>query len=156
VNELERLTAIEEIRRLIATYAIAYDDKDWDTFAELWTDDAAFTVEGQGAWEGKQALLEFLTNCLPADYDGKHMNSPSLIEVGPDGQSATARTDVVWITQAFENQIVARYNDQLVRVDGRWLFRRRDETPVEFRAGPPPMSDAAVGASAATMRKEEA
>jgi uncharacterized protein (TIGR02246 family) len=155
VNDLERLVALEEIRRLIATYAIAYDDKDWDAFSELWADDAAFAVEGQ-AWEGKQALLEFLTTCLPDDYDGKHMNSPPLIEIAPDGESATARTDVVWITQSFENQIVGRYNDQLVRVDGRWLFKRREETPVEFRPGPPPMSDAAVGASAATMRKEVA
>jgi uncharacterized protein (TIGR02246 family) len=155
MNDVERLVALEEIRRLIATYAIAYDDKDWDTFSELWADDAAFAVDDQ-AWEGKQALLDFLTTCLPNDYDGKHMNSPPLIEIGPDGQSATARTDVVWITQSFENQIVARYNDQFARVDGRWLFKRREETPVEFRPGPPPMSDAAVGASAATMRKEVA
>ena len=155
MSDLERLIAIEEIRRVIATYAIAYDDKDWETFAELWTEDAAFAVAGQ-AWEGKAALLEFLTTCLPDDYDGKHMNSPPLIEVATDGESATARTDVVWITQSFENQIVGRYNDQFARVDGRWLFKRREETPVEFRPGPPPMSDAAVGASAATMRKEVA
>jgi uncharacterized protein (TIGR02246 family) len=155
VNDIERLVAVEEIRRLIATYAIAYDDKDWDTFAELWADDAAFAVEDQ-AWQGKEALLDFLTTCLPDDYNGKHMNSPALIEIAADGQSATARTDVVWITQSFENQIVARYNDELARVEGRWLFKRRVETTVEFRPGPPPMSDAAVGASAATMRKEVA
>jgi uncharacterized protein (TIGR02246 family) len=155
VNDIERLVAVEEIRRVIATYAIAYDDKDWDTFAELWADDAAFAVEDQ-AWEGKQAVLDFLTTCLPDDYNGKHMNSPPLIEIAADGQSATAKTDVVWITQGFENQIVARYNDQFARVDGRWLFKRRAETTVEFRPGPPPMSDAAVGASDATMRKEGA
>jgi uncharacterized protein (TIGR02246 family) len=155
VNDIERLVAVEEIRRLIATYAIAYDDKDWETFAELWADDATFAVEDQ-AYEGKQALLEFLTTCLPDDYNGKHMNSPALIEVAPDGESARARTDVVWIAQNFDNQIVARYNDTLVRSGGRWLFHRREEEVVPFTPGPPPMSDAAFEASSATMRVEGA
>jgi uncharacterized protein (TIGR02246 family) len=154
MTEVERLAAIEEIRSLIASYAIAFDDKDWETFGSLWTDDAAFAVEGQ-AFEGKRALLEFLTTCLPDDYSGKHMNSPPLIEVAPDGESATARTDVVWVAQNFENQIVARYQDTLVRDGGRWLFRRREEVVVPFTPGPPPMSDAALSVSSTTMRQEE-
>jgi uncharacterized protein (TIGR02246 family) len=154
VNDVERLVALEEIRRLIATYAISFDDKDWETFGSLWTEDAAFAVEGQ-AFEGKRATLEFLTTCLPDDYSGKHMNSPPLIDVASDGETATARTDVVWVAQNFENQIVARYHDTLVREGGRWLFRRREEEVIPFTPGPPPMSDAAVGVSGATMRQEE-
>ena len=151
MTDVERLIAIEEIRALIATYAISFDDHDWERFGELWTEDAAFVV-GEEAFEGRETMLEFLTTCLPDDYGGKHMNSPSLIELAPDGESATADTDVVWIPQNFENAIVARYHDTLVRRDGRWLFARREETPLQYRPGPPPMSDTAVGVSGATMR----
>jgi uncharacterized protein (TIGR02246 family) len=151
MSTVDRLQSIEEIRALIATYAISFDDHDWDRFGTLWTEDAAFVVDGQ-AFEGRETMLEFLTTCLPDDYGGKHMNSPSLIELAPDGESATADTDVVWIPQNFENAIVARYHDTLVRRDGRWLFARREETPLQYRPGPPPMSDTAVGVSGATMR----
>jgi len=154
MNDVERLVAVEEIRALIATYAISFDDHDWDRFATLWTDDAAFAV-GDDAFEGRETMLAFLTTCLPDEYGGKHMNSPSLIEIAPDGESAVAQTDVVWIPQNFENAIVARYRDTLVRRDGRWRFARREETPLQYKPGPPPMSVAAAGVSGATMRTDE-
>ncbi len=155
MSDVERLVALEQIRALIATYAISFDDHDWDRFGQLWTEDAAFVV-GDQAFEGREAMLEFLTTCLPDDYDGKHMNSPPLIELAPDGESATAQTDVVWIPQNFENAIVARYHDTLVRRGERWLFARREEQPLQYKPGPPPMSETAVGVSAATMRGEGA
>ncbi len=152
MDAVERLLAIEEIRGLIARYAIAFDDHDWPAFAELWADEATFVAAGV-AYEGKQALLEFLTTCLPDDYDSKHMNSLPLVELAPDGLRARARTDVVWIAQNFENTIVGRYEDELVKRDGRWLLLRREETPVAFRPGPPPMSEQARAASGPTMRR---
>jgi uncharacterized protein (TIGR02246 family) len=155
MSDVDRLLSLEQIRALIATYAISFDDHDWDRFGQLWTEDAAFVVDGQ-AFEGREAMLEFLTTCLPDDYDGKHMNSPPLIELAPDGEHATADTDVVWIPQNFENAIVARYHDTFVRRDGRWLFARREETPLRYKPGPPPMSETAVGVSGATMRTEAA
>jgi uncharacterized protein (TIGR02246 family) len=155
MNDVDRLLSLEQIRALIATYAISFDDHDWERFGQLWTEDAAFVVEGQ-AFEGRETMLAFLTTCLPDDYGGKHMNSPPLIELAPDGEHATADTDVVWIPQNFENAIVARYHDTFVRRDGRWLFARREETPLQYRPGPPPMSETAVSVSGATMRVEGA
>jgi hypothetical protein len=150
MDALERLVAIQEIRDQIARYAIFFDDKNWDDFAVLWADDAAF-VGPDISFEGKEAVLDFLTTCLPADYNGKHMNSPALIEL-IDDTHARARTDVVWITMDFENRIVARYDDSFRLVDGRWLFERRTEVVVPFRAGEPPMSETAMAVSSATMR----
>ena len=152
MDAVERLVALQEIRDLIARYAIHYDDKDWAAFGTLWTEDAAFVANGI-AFAGKHAMLEFLTTCLPDDYTGKHMNSPPLVELSPDGERATAKTDVVWITHDFENTIVGRYADTFVRREGRWLFSRREESTVEYRPGPPPMSETAMSVSSATMRK---
>jgi uncharacterized protein (TIGR02246 family) len=153
MDAVERLLAIEEIRALIARYAITYDDHDWESFGRLWAEDASFVANGV-AFEGREPMLEFLTTCLPDDYFGKHMNSPPLIEIAADGATATAKTDVVWISQNFENTIVARYDDTLVKRDGRWLFLRREESTVAFKPGPPPMSETAMAVSSATMRAE--
>ena len=54
MDALERLVAIQEIRDQIARYAIFFDDKNWDEFAELWADDAAFVGPGM-AFKGKAA-----------------------------------------------------------------------------------------------------
>jgi hypothetical protein len=153
VDALERLVAIQEIRDQIARYAIWFDDKNWDDFAGLWAEEAVF--EGPDMrFEGRDAVLEFLTGCLPADYNGKHMNATALIEPDESGARARARTDVVWITMNFQNTIVARYDDQFVRRDGRWVFLHRKEVVVPFRDGPPPMSDTALAVSSATMRPD--
>jgi hypothetical protein len=153
IGAIERLIAIEEIRRLIASYCILYDDKDWEPFTQLWTEDAAFIVE-DSAFEGRDVMLEFITNCLPEDYVTKHLCGPSLIDVAADGRTAKAQTDVVWIAANFENTIVGRYVDDLVCVDGRWLFRRREEIPVPYKPGPPPQSETAMSVSSATMRPD--
>ena len=146
--------AIQEISDLIGRYCMLFDDEDWVGLNELWTDDAAFAVDDQ-AFEGRQVLIDFLSHCLPPGYKTKHMISPPLVVLGADGTTATARTDVVWIAANFENTIVGRYNDQLVKTDTGWKFLRRVETPVQFIPGPPPMSDAANGVSNPTMRTNE-
>jgi uncharacterized protein (TIGR02246 family) len=153
MNELDRLIAAREIEDLISRYCIAFDDQDWETFGGLWTEDAAFVV-GDMAFEGRETMLDFLTTCLPEGYASKHMISRPLVELESDSR-ARARTDVVWIAANFENTIVARYVDTIVKQDGRWLFQRREEEPVPYRNEPPPMSDTAVEVSSPTMRARD-
>jgi uncharacterized protein (TIGR02246 family) len=150
VDALERLTAVQAIRDLVVTYAMAFDDHDWPRLSSLWTEDAAFVV-GDQAFEGREAVMTFLSTCLPDDYGGKHMNPQTLAQLADDGQSAVVDTDVVWIPQNFQNTILARYHDDVVKDGGRWLFRRREEFPVQYRPGPPPMSGTAMSVSSATM-----
>jgi uncharacterized protein (TIGR02246 family) len=154
VNDLDRLVAVREIEDLISCYCIAFDDQDWETFRALWTEDAAFAV-GDVVFEGRETMLDFLTTCLPRGYAGKHMISRPLVELESDTR-ARARTDVVWIAANFENTIVARYVDTIVKREGRWLFERRVEEPMPYRDEPPPMSDTAAAVSAPTMRAPEA
>jgi len=153
MEPLAELIEREAIRDLLARYPMAFDDRDWDAWEQLWTDDVVFAVDGVPI-EGLAAVKAFMIGCLPADYQSKHLCGPSVIELGPDGTTATARTDVVWIAANYENQIVARYVDTLVKRDGRWRISRREEWPVPYRPGPPPMSAESVRLSGATMRKE--
>jgi 3-phenylpropionate/cinnamic acid dioxygenase small subunit len=154
MDALARLVAVQEISDLIGRYCMLFDDEDWAGLDQLWTDDAAFVVEDR-AFEGRTALMDFLSQCLPPGYRTKHMISRPVVELGDDGTTARARTDVVWIAANFENTILGRYEDELVH-DGRgWRFKRRVEHPVQFIPGPPPMSDAANGVSGATMRADD-
>ena len=152
MDPIERLLAVRATEDVIGRYCILFDDQDWDGLEALWTEDAAFVVDGDG-FEGRATVLEFLRTCLPPDYRSKHLISPPVIDLADDGRSARARTDVAWIAQNFEVAIVARYDDALSRGDdGVWRIRRRDEFAVPFEPGPPPMSGDAVRVSGATMR----
>ncbi len=153
MDALEELIAKEAIRDLLARYPMAFDDRDWGAWEALWTEDLVFVVDGAPI-EGLAAVREFMVGCLPHDYVSKHLCGPSVIEIDPDGETAHARTDVVWIAANYDNQIVARYVDTIVKRDGRWRISRREEIPVPYRAGPPPMSGASLELSAATMRKD--
>ena len=90
-------------------------------------------------------------DALADGYEGKHMNPQTLVEFSEDGQSAVVDTDVVWIPQNFENTILARYHDDAVSRATAGL-RRREEIPIPFKAGPPPMSDTAMAVSAGTLK----
>lgn len=152
---LQELVDRERIRDLLARYPMAFDDRDWAAWDEIWTDDLVWVVDGAEI-VGLPAVREFMVACLPSDYGSKHMCGSPVIELGADGTSASARTDVVWIAQNYENTIVARYVDTLVKQDGRWRISRREEVVVPFRAGPPPMSEDSQALSGATMRPLEA
>ena len=147
---VNRLQSRAEIADLIIRYCQLFDDQDWTEFEKLWTDDASFSVENQ-TFEGKSNVMEFLSKCLPAGYVSKHMISQPLISVSDNFQCATAKTDVVWVAADFTNAIVGRYEDVIVNVEGQWRFRTRRETPVPYREGPVPMSEAAQSVSGQTM-----
>ncbi len=150
-QSIEDLLDREQIRDLLARYPMAFDDRDWAAWEQLWTEDVVWVVDGAPI-EGLDAVREFMTNCLPDDYGSKHLCGAPVIELADDGLSASALTDVVWIAQNYENTIVARYVDTLVKRDGRWRISRREEVVVPFRPGPPPMSDASKALSGPTMR----
>ena len=134
-QSIEDLLDREQIRDLLARYPMAFDDRDWAAWEQLWTEDVVWVVDGAPI-EGLDAVREFMTNCLPDDYGSKHLCGAPVIELADDGLSASALTDVVWIAQNYENTIVARYVDTLVKRDGRWRISRREEVvdPVPTRA----------------------
>lgn|GEM_PF-2906487 len=149
---IQKLIEVSRISRLISRYCLLFDDQNWGELFELWTPDASFVV-GEKRFDGRDALMNFLSNCLPPGYQSKHMISPPMIEISEDMHSASCKTDVVWISGEFKVVIVARYEDEVSCVADRWVFKQRTEVPMQFSLGPPPMSDAANSVSSSTMRK---
>jgi uncharacterized protein (TIGR02246 family) len=150
VDAVEKLVAVQAVRDLVVTYAMAFDDHDWARLGSLWTEDAAFVV-GDQAFEGREAVMSFLSTCVPDDYEGKHLNTQTLVQLAEDGQSAIADTDVVWIPQNFQNTILARYHDDVVKLPTAGCSVAARSSRWQYRPGPPPMSEAAMTVSSTTM-----
>ena len=64
MDALERLVAVQAIRDLVVTYAMAFDDRDWDRLATVWTEDAAWIAPGH-AFEGRDAIMAFMWTRSP-------------------------------------------------------------------------------------------
>lgn len=62
-ERLDRLEAAEQARELTARYAIALDHKDFDTLADLFTEDAVLHA-GPDTFTGRVSIMEFFRNAL--------------------------------------------------------------------------------------------
>ena len=129
--ELERrirvLEDIEAIRNLKARYADACDrGYDADTLASLFTEDAVWTSDLFGRYEGREAIRRFFAGVSSDITFAMHYMTNPIIEVNGDearGEWYLFQTT----TFAAGNQAIfgaARYEDQYARVDGEWRFRQ--------------------------------
>ena len=106
------------IRELIAAYALALDAGDVDECLALFTADAEFRVYGR-AFDGHDGIGKMFRDAPR----GLHLTGISRIDVR--GDSATARSQVLFVRAGSVQLRPALYDDEFVRHDGRWLFRRR-------------------------------
>jgi ketosteroid isomerase-like protein len=122
MDDLARLVAIEEIRRLAHAYALAIDSRDIDALVDLFVDDVQVGRDRRG----RDALREDFTRQLREVgvtilFVGNH-----LIDFD-DEQSARGivycKAEVQlgdrWVHQAIQ------YRDTYARRDARWRFVRR-------------------------------
>jgi hypothetical protein len=107
-----------EIRDLIAAYALALDADDIDGCVTLFVPDAEFSVYGRPF--GGVGDIAAMFRDAPR---GLHLTGVSRIDVR--GDTATARSQVLFVRAADLQLRPALYDDDLVRVAGRWRFRRR-------------------------------
>ena len=106
------------IRELIAGYALALDSGDIDGCLRLFAADAEFLVYGR-SFVGHDAIGGMFRDAP----DGLHLTGVSRVDVR-DG-TASARSQVLFVRTGSMQLRPALYDDELVRVDGHWRFRRR-------------------------------
>jgi ketosteroid isomerase-like protein len=106
-----------EIRDLLAAYALALDVGDFEGCMKLFTDGGEFLVYGE-TLAGAQ-IREMFTRAPR----GMHLCGSTLVEL--HGDTATARTQVLFINSSTHELRPALYDDELVRSRGHWRFRRR-------------------------------
>lgn len=73
-ERITRLEDIEAIRQLQAKYQRCLDTRDFESLAECFTDDAVSSYgNGKMAYEGKEAILEFLRGAMTTKMPSTHL-----------------------------------------------------------------------------------
>jgi ketosteroid isomerase-like protein len=125
------------IRELMDTHAHGVMSKDAELWGSIWADDASWSLldyPDLGAFEGKAAIVAAwsesmksygLDNCTkPMVY----FMQPGSIEVDGDRASAVAYTIEIYDQPGTGKRIhgTGRYDDELEKRDGKWLFTKRN------------------------------
>jgi len=129
VARLQRMEDIEEIRTLLLDYGRLLDLRDLAGYSRLFAKGGEW-VGGFGSAKGPAEIMAFMQKNLgtgPNRNNSFHILSNFEIDV--KGNSATAWSRWTFITPAADGKPVisqaGRYDDILVREDGRWKFKRR-------------------------------
>lgn len=124
------------IRELMDTHAHGVHTKDPELWGSIWAEDATWTLPEYpdlGDFEGKETIVAAWTESMKA-YGLDNMTKPMIYFMQPgsievEGDKATA---VAYTIEIYDDPITGkrtrttgRYDDQLERRDGRWLFTRR-------------------------------
>ena len=129
-ERLDRLEAIEEIRRVAYRYCHGLDRRDLEAFSAAWHADGAWVLGPDAVVNGIDAIRETVTTGIwPAFTETHHWTSNLAIQV--DGDTATATCDVdatVRDTDGNWLRASAVYDDTYERRDGRWGLTRREGT----------------------------
>ena len=152
-SQLEaRLQALEDhvrIEQLLMRYAAAYNTRDADTYVSLFTPDAEFELRRAideppflGPFKGREALRKqwFPDGPGAPDASGRRPFGPmrhvtTNYEIDVRGDTATVRAFFIEVVSNGPNippgskpptiHAMGRYEDELVKQDGRWLFSKR-------------------------------
>lgn len=106
------------IREVIAGYALALDAGDIEGCLRLFSADAEFVVYGR-SFAGPDEIAKMFRDAPR----GLHLTGASRIDVR--GDTANARSQVLFVRAGDLHLRPALYDDEIVRLDGRWCFRRR-------------------------------
>ena len=122
MTDVERLLAYEEIRQLVARYAVAVDSRDLDTLVSLFVDD----VQVGRDQRGRVALRDYFDRSLRAVKATILHTGTHAIDVDDDDHArgvvycrGEVEQDGKWIVQAIQ------YRDAYERRGGSWYFVRR-------------------------------
>jgi len=113
MTDVEKLLAIEEIRKLKAAYFRCMDTKAWDELAGVFTEDAAFDVRGalemakpeeayasEPVIHGRKAIVDYIRTGLTPLVSVHHGHMPEITIKSPTSASATWPMDDVLVAPA--------------------------------------------------------
>lgn len=136
-ENLRALADRAEIGELVVRYVTALDTRDADKYADVFTDDAVYEVTGT-VYEGRDAIRKIVTDLQEnrarseaqgvAPTDLYHVMSNSSIEL--ISATEARHTSYAQTVRAAEGGqfivgFMGRYEDVIVRRDGRWQILSR-------------------------------
>ncbi len=116
------------VMNLIADYALRYDSSDLDGYVANFTADGVW--EGRaGSFVGHDAIRTYVGGLMDAPTRRKMCHVLGTPSIHGDGRRCTAVTYVMIPAQTSDREVtiplVGVYRDEIVKVDGRWLFAHR-------------------------------
>ncbi len=118
-----------EIQNLLAHYVKHLDTGDLDGYVSLFATDAVLFDQHRGRDAIRAYVGQVIDRRKGEPGARMHFVSPAAIDGG--GDSATAYSYLLWVTTGQSVCPVAagaRYEDTLVKEDGRWVFQTRHLT----------------------------
>ena len=115
------------VRRTLAAYGQACDDGRFEDFGECFAEDAVVRVLGREL-VGRASIRAWMTAAQPPERRGTHVTVNTVIDDLGDGR-ASAVSDFLFVARSddgFAISSTGRYLDELVEVDGQWLFASRE------------------------------
>ena len=124
IDRIDRVEAILTIQQLVSRYAMAVDARDLDAWVNLFVPDVDCGKRGIG----RVALKRFITPLVKHFYRSVHHITSHVIDI-IDADNATGKVYCRAEHEERDRFIVMAccYFDTYKRVDGEWLFVRRDE-----------------------------
>ncbi|SIQ09300.1 conserved hypothetical protein [Aromatoleum tolulyticum] len=117
------------IREVIEQYADAVMQRDAVAWAGVWAEDSEWRLPeypGLECFRGRDEIVAGWIRSM-GDYPGlAYIATPGAIQV--DGDRATARTYTSEVFPHPDGRVLrlrGQYDDELVRIGGRWLFTKR-------------------------------
>lgn len=129
MSDLRYADVVAGVRATLAAYVHALDDGRTDDVVATFCPDGAVDIEGQGAFEGHDALRSAYDGWRPRLPQRHLVLNTHVTSWTPD--EATALSDVVFLLRLqdmWTTQLVGRYDDVLHRDGDRWLIHRRVAT----------------------------
>jgi ketosteroid isomerase-like protein len=146
-----RLRAVEdriEIEQLLMRYAAAYNTGDANAYVAMFTPDAVFELRREidqppfiGPFKGREAIRKQWFPDVPTGAStaggkfGAMRHVTTNYEINVKGDTATVRAFFIEVVSNGANtppgskpptiHAMGRYEDELVRHEGRWLFSKR-------------------------------
>ena len=127
-SRIKRIEDTQDIQRLLLNYGRTLDARDFKAYSLLFAKDGVWSG-GMGTVQGPPAIQAFMEKAIPGPnaVHNYHVLSNFVIDV--NGDTATAWSRWQFMVPGPNNTAVAaqsgRYEDTLVREDGRWKFERR-------------------------------
>jgi 3-phenylpropionate/cinnamic acid dioxygenase small subunit len=129
-ERIKRLEDTEDIRRLLLEYGRTLDDRDFAAYSGLFSDDGGEWAGGFGSFKGPaeiKAAMERTIGTAPNTQGNYHLLSNFIVDVDGDTAKAWSRWSFVVPGETGDPRLMVsgRYDDELVRENGRWKFQRR-------------------------------
>jgi hypothetical protein len=136
ISDLERLTAIEEIKQLKARYFRCMDTKDWPGLQAVFSDDAEFDMRGEAADKSKAAdaliignanIMPFIRNAVLELTTVHHGHMPEIeIISSTSAKGIWAMEDVLrWPAGAAVKTLhgYGHYHETYRKTEGGWRIQ---------------------------------